>query len=342
MNVLRHVQAFLRQSQVLPPATRVLVAVSGGQDSLCLCDVLHRLRPRWGWQLGIAHCDHGWRADSRDNARSIQNMAEHYGYPYHGVAAEHLPQNEATARQWRYQALTKIAEQYNYQIITTGHTASDRVETFLFNLWRGSGLAGVVSLSPDRALTGGVRLVRPLWRITRPATAAYCQEQGLRVWPDGTNTNLDYRRNRIRQELLPYLRQHFNPQVEQQLLQTLEIFTAEQRFWQGWLRRVWPQVYDPAQQTLNRQKLAQFPLPLQRYILRFFLHQHLQRAVNFQHIEQGRRLLTLDNGASTAPLPGGRRLRVEGDGLCLTPAPLAPPNPAIPPPPGFAPGLPPG
>ncbi len=342
MNVLRQVQRFLRQSQVLPPATRVLVAVSGGQDSLCLLDVLHHLRPRWGWQLGIAHCDHGWRADSRENARYIENMAEHYGYPYHGVTAEHLPPQEAAARQWRYQALVTIAQQYNYKIITTGHTASDRVETFLFNLWRGSGLAGLVSLSPDRALTPGVRLVRPLWRITRAGTAAYCQQQGLSVWQDKTNANWDYRRNRIREELLPYLRQHFNPQVEQQLLQTLEIFTAEQRFWQGWRRAVWPQVYDPERQTLNRQKLAQFPLALQRYILRFFLHQHLQRSVKFQHIEQVRRLLTLGNGASTAPLPGGGQARVNGNWLYLTPASPGLPDSAIPPPPRPAPDSPPG
>ncbi|APB34099.1 tRNA(Ile)-lysidine synthetase [Gloeomargarita lithophora Alchichica-D10] len=335
MTVLRQVQAFLRQENVLPPQTRVLVAVSGGQDSRCLLDVLHRLQPRWDWTLGIAHCDHGWRTDSRENAHYIQNLAAQYGYPYHLAQAQNLPSQEAAARQWRYHILLKIALQYNYKIITTGHTASDRVETFLFNLWRGSGLAGLVALAPSRALKAGVGLVRPLWTVTRPQTAAYCQERGLTIWPDGTNENLDYRRNRIRRELLPYLRQHFNPQVERQLLQTLEIFTAEQQFWQGWRQGVWPQIYDPQQQRVNRQKLAPLPLALQRHVLRFFLQSHLQRAVNFQHIEQVRRLLTLGNGAQTAPLPGGQRALVRGDWLCLTPALPVPPNPTIPPPPGF-------
>ena len=340
--VRRHVQAFLRQSNYLPPATRLLVAVSGGQDSLCLLDVLHHLRPRWGWDLGIAHCDHGWRPDSRENARYIQQLAQQYGYPYHLAQAEHLPPQESAARQWRYQALVKIALQYDYKIITTGHTASDRVETFLLNLWRGSGLAGLVALAPERGLTGGLRLVRPLWTVTRSETADYCQVQGLGVWLDGTNDQRDYRRNRVRQELLPYLRQHFNPQVEQQLLQTLEIFTAEQEFWRRWLARVWSQVYDPQVQSLNRRRLAQFPLALQRHVLRFYLQRHLRRAVNFQHIEQGRRLLTQGSGASTAPLPGGQCLRVRGDWLTLSPGLPGSPTPRVPPPPPFAPDLPPG
>ncbi|MEN9233579.1 MAG: tRNA lysidine(34) synthetase TilS [Gloeomargarita sp. DG02_1_bins_92] len=319
MNLLRQVRSFLRQFDYLPPHSRVLVAVSGGQDSLCLLDILHRLQPRWGWTLGVVHCDHGWRPDSQDNARYLQHLVEQYGYPYYLLQAQNLSPQEAKARQWRYQALVRVATQNHYPIITTGHTASDRVETFLFNLWRGSGLDGLVALSPSRALSPQVRLVRPLWRVPRTATAAYCQQQGLTVWPDATNADMNYRRNRIRRELLPYLRTHFNPQVEQQLLQTLEILSAEQEFWRGWLQAVWPQVYDPEQQTLNRPKLRKLPMALQRYVLRLFLHNVLRRAVNFRQVEQVRRLLTENTGASTAPLPGGWRVVVRGDVLAFNP-----------------------
>lgn len=338
--VLRQVQAFLRQSQVLPPQSRVLVAVSGGQDSLCLLDVLHHLQPRWQWELGVVHCDHGWRTDSHANARYIEHLAKQYGYPYYLAQAQNLPPQEAKARQWRYQALVQIALQNNYKIITTGHTASDRVETFLFNLWRGSGMAGLVALAPRRRLTPAIDLVRPLWPITRTETATYCQTQGLTVWPDGTNQDMNYRRNRIRQELLPYLHEHFNPHVEQHLLQTLEILTAEQQVWQSWLKFIWPQVYHPQHQTLNRKKVIRFPVACQRYIVRFFLHTHLKRAVNFQHIEQTRRLLALASGSSTAPLPGGQRVVVHGDWLTVTPASPVASAPAVHPPPAIAPDSP--
>jgi tRNA(Ile)-lysidine synthase len=340
-SLVRQVQRFLRHSQLLPPHSRILVAVSGGQDSLCLLDVLHRLRPRWHWELGIAHCDHGWRTDSPANARYIQQLARQYGYPYYLAQAQHLPPQEAAARQWRYQALGDMAQQHHYSLIATGHTASDRVETFLFNLWRGSGISGLVALAPRRPLTAQIHLVRPLWDVWRAQTAAYCQAQGLTVWPDSSNSQLHHRRNRIRQELLPYLRTHFNPRIEGQLWQTLEILTAEQQVWQAWVQRVWPQVYDPRQQALQRRQVAQFPLALQRHLLRTFLHTQLQRAVTFPHIEQVRRLLHLPTGSQTAPLPGGWRAEVRGDWLCLSPGSPAPSTPPIPPPPGLAPELPP-
>lgn len=318
MNLQRRVQRFLRQSHALPAQSRVLVAVSGGQDSLCLLDMLHHLRPRWGWVLGVAHCDHGWRPDSTANAQYVGELAQRYGYPFHLVQATDLPQQEAAARQWRYQALVQIAQQHQYTYIATGHTASDRVETFLFNLWRGSGLSGLVALVPIRPLTPGIQLVRPLWDITREETAAYCQHQGLTIWPDSTNQTLQHRRNRIRHELIPYLRRHFNPQIERQLLQTLDILTAEQQFWQQWVNQVWPQLYDPQRQALNRRKLAQLPLAGQRHILRVFLQKQLGRPVTFYHIEQVRHLATAGHRSQTAPLPGGKRVVVQGDVFVMT------------------------
>ncbi|MCS6782599.1 MAG: tRNA lysidine(34) synthetase TilS [Gloeomargarita sp. SKYG98] len=318
MNLPRRVQAFLRQTNYLPAQARVLVAVSGGQDSLCLLDVLHQLRPRWDWVLGVAHCDHGWRPDSADNAHYIAQLAQHYGYPFHVMRAQNLPPQEAAGRQWRYQALVQIAQQHQYTIITTGHTASDRVETFLFNLWRGSGVSGLVALVAARSLTPTIRLVRPLWHITRDETATYCQQQGLCIWPDPTNQTLDYRRNRIRHELIPYLRRHFNPQIERRLLQTLDILTAEQQFWQQWVNHLWPYLYDPQQQALNRRKLARLPLAGQRHVLRTFLQKRLGRAVDFHHIEHIRRLVTAGNRSQSAPLPGGQRVVVQGDVLVMT------------------------
>ncbi|WP_448381170.1 tRNA lysidine(34) synthetase TilS [Gloeomargarita sp.] len=336
--LLRQVQRFLRHSQLLPPHSRLLVAVSGGQDSLCLLDVLHRLRPRWHWELGVAHCDHGWRADSLQNADYVRQLAQQYGYPYYLAQAQHLPQQEAAARQWRYQALVALAQQHHYPLIATGHTASDRVETFLFHLCRGSGISGLVALAPSRPLTPHIRLVRPLWTVRRAETAAYCQQQGLTVWVDASNAALHYRRNRIRQELLPYLQTHFNPRIEAQLLQTLDILTAEQRVWQAWVQRLWPQVYDPTQHKLQRRQVARYPLALQRHLLRVFLQRHVPRAVSFIHIEQVRRLLTMPTGAKTASLPGGWQAEVRGDWLYLSPASPAPASPPTPPPPGFAPG----
>ncbi|MEG4283184.1 tRNA lysidine(34) synthetase TilS [Microcoleus sp. A006_D1] len=156
----------LLQRQILPSNQRLLVAVSGGQDSLCLVKLLLDLQPKWGWNLAIAHCDHRWRSDSQSNANHVENLAKNWGISYYLQTASDIPKTEAAARQWRYQALTEIALAkpaptrgsstktiaHNYPYIVTGHTASDRAETLLYNLIRGSGADGLSALTWTRPL----------------------------------------------------------------------------------------------------------------------------------------------------------------------------------------------
>ncbi|MGB3267508.1 MAG: tRNA lysidine(34) synthetase TilS, partial [Microcoleus sp.] len=138
--------------QILPSNQRLLVAVSGGQDSLCLLKLLVDLQPKWGWDLAIAHCDHRWRSDSQSNATHVENLAKTWGISYYLQTALLVPKTEAAARQWRYQALTEIALAHNSPYIVTGHTASDRAETLLYNLIRGSGADGLSALTWTRPI----------------------------------------------------------------------------------------------------------------------------------------------------------------------------------------------
>ncbi|MEG3850667.1 tRNA lysidine(34) synthetase TilS [Microcoleus sp. herbarium19] len=142
----------LLHRQILPSNQGLLVAVSGGQDSLCLIKMLLDLQPKWGWNLGVAHCDHRWRSDSESNANHVEKLAKNWGISYYLQTASDIPKTEAAARQWRYQALTEIAIARNYPYIVTGHTASDRAETLLYNLIRGSGADGLSALTWTRPL----------------------------------------------------------------------------------------------------------------------------------------------------------------------------------------------
>ncbi|MEG4496431.1 tRNA lysidine(34) synthetase TilS [Microcoleus sp. F10-C6] len=142
----------LLQRQILPSNQRLLVAVSGGQDSLCSLKLLLDLQPKWHWNLAIAHCDHRWRSDSEANANHVENIAKSWRISYYLQTASDISKTEAAARQWRYQALTEIAIAHNYPYIVTGHTASDRAETLLYNLIRGSGADGLSALTWTRPL----------------------------------------------------------------------------------------------------------------------------------------------------------------------------------------------
>jgi len=240
----------LRQRQLLPQGCCVLAAVSGGQDSLALMQLLLDLQPKWQWTLAIAHCDHRWRPDSSDNAAHVAHLARQWNLPCHiaTVAAGDSVgmASEAAARNWRYGQLSRIAAEHGYTHVVTGHTASDRAETVLYNLIRGSGADGLQSLTWCRELGSpqqrqNLWLVRPMLNIFRQETAQVCADAGLSIWDDETNQNLSYARNRVRHELIPYLQTAFNPKVDRTLAQTAEVLRAEVAYLDSLVDALWPQ-----------------------------------------------------------------------------------------------------
>lgn len=309
----------LRQRKLLPKNERILIAVSGGQDSLCLSKLLLDLQSKWGWELGIAHCDHRWRSDSEANAKHVEELTQNWQLPFYLETANQLLRSESQARDWRYQALSTIAEKYNYQYIVTGHTMSDRAETLLYNLTRGTGADGLQSLTWQRNLGSKLNLVRPLLEITRTQTAQFCQDFQIPIWEDSTNQELKYARNRIRQEVIPYLQQHFNPRVEQALAQTAELLRAEVEYLEDAARQYLQQAIgkDEQEVKLNRMVLRSLPLALQRRVMRQFLQQILGIAPNFEQVEKVTTLIVAPNRSCTDPLSGSAIAQVEGDWICL-------------------------
>ncbi|MBD2516943.1 tRNA lysidine(34) synthetase TilS [Nostoc sp. FACHB-973] len=339
----------MRSRHLFERNQRLLVAVSGGQDSLCLIKLLLDLQSKWGWDLSIAHCDHRWRSDSQANAHHVENLAKTWGVSFYLETANEPINSEAAARDWRYQALSAIAQTNNYQYIVTGHTASDRAETLLYNLIRGTGADGLQALTWQRPLTTGIMLVRPLLEITRPQTQQFCQDFQLPIWEDSTNQDLKYARNRIRQELIPYLQENFNPQVESALAQTAELLQAEVEYLEKAAQQLreealgmgeneklllypllpaksspalsssplLPTPHSPLPLRLNRRVLQKAPLALQRRVMRQVLQQILTEAPGFEHIEKLTALITAPNRSQTDPFPGGAIAQVQGDWIYL-------------------------
>ncbi|MBH8551870.1 tRNA lysidine(34) synthetase TilS [Nostocaceae cyanobacterium CENA357] len=304
----------IRSRRLFERDQHLLVAVSGGQDSLCLIKLLLDLQPKWGWHLGIAHCDHRWRTDSEANAHHVKNLALSLGIPFYLQTANEPLNSEAKARNWRYQALSAITLANNYQYIVTGHTASDRAETLLYNLMRGTGADGLQALTWQRPLKADMMLVRPLLEVTRQQTQQFCQDFHLPIWEDSTNQDVKYARNRIRQELIPYLQANFNPNVESALAQTAELLQAEVEY----LEQAAQQLREAATEQgendlirLNRRILQIAPLALQRRVMRQVLLQILTDAPNFEHIEKLTALINAPNRSQTDPFPGGAIAQVQ-------------------------------
>ncbi|MGK7886511.1 MAG: tRNA lysidine(34) synthetase TilS [Crocosphaera sp.] len=300
----------LKDSLILPQESNLLIAVSGGQDSLCLLKLMIDLQSKWGWNIAIAHCDHGWASDL-GIANHVQELANNWNIPFYLKVAQSMKETEATARKWRYKSLVEIAEEYKFSEIVTGHTLSDRSETLLYNLIRGAGSNGLGALTWKRPLSNNINLVRPLLKVSRTETLEFCQQFALPIWEDAANANLDYARNRIRQELLPYLKENFNPNVETNLSQTSEVLKAESDYLEAEANKILLAAFNNNNSKLNRDILKGIPLALQRRVIRQFLAKIMVTKPNFEQIEETVNLIDAPRKSRTSSFPGKIMLEVE-------------------------------
>lgn len=296
---------FKQNIDLIPRGAKILVGVSGGQDSLCLIHLLKTFQPKYAWHLNIGHCNHQWRADSLANANYVKTIAEEWQIPFYLRTATNAINSEAEAREWRYQMLLEMALEAEASIIATGHTLTDRAETIFLNLLRGAGLEGMQSLGWQMPYREGIKLVRPLLGINRSETLAYCQSWGLTIWEDSTNGNNKYKRNRLRNEVFPYLQKYFNPQLEQALVQTAEIIKEDVNFWHDYIETIWRERHlDANLPNLDRNILKSYPRSIQRRLIRKFLQIYIPHQLGFDHIEKVVKLISSPNRSRCDPLPG--------------------------------------
>lgn len=297
--------------QLLPLGANILVAVSGGQDSLCLGQLLRDLQSRWQWQLAVAHCDHGWTQDI-GIAERVAQVTTRWMLPFHCETTANLPETEAAAREWRYQSLIRIAQTTGSTYLVTAHTQTDRAETLLYNLVRGAGADGLCAMSWQRQLTPEISLVRPLLEVNRAQTGEFCRDYQLPVWEDAYNQNLKYARNRLRLEIIPQLAADFNPQVESHLARTAELLRADVEYLESLARDWYQQALDEQGVKLDRVILKSISLSLQRRVIRQFLTQALGKMPTFSQIEATIVLINAPNRTRTSTFSHGLAAEVSG------------------------------
>jgi tRNA(Ile)-lysidine synthase len=209
----------------------LIVAVSGGPDSVGLLRALVAVRGEAAWRLIVAHANHGLRgADADADEAFVAALAAELGglewrrtrLDVTGRLAEESGNLEDVARRLRYDWLTEVARTADVDWVATGHTASDQAETVLHRLLRGSGLHGLRGIAARRPLTDGVGLVRPLLGVSRTEVRAYLEQLGQSWRHDESNDDRRRTRNRIRHELLPHLAETFNPGIETVLVRLAE------------------------------------------------------------------------------------------------------------------------
>jgi tRNA(Ile)-lysidine synthase len=268
---------------VCEPGERVVVAVSGGPDSLALLSILREIIPVVPLHLTVAHFDHGWRAASPADRDFVASMAATWGYDFRTArAADDVPHTENAARSARYGFLRQTAAATNSTAIALGHTQDDQVETLLLHLLRGSGSRGLGAM---RRRDGD--LARPLLDISRKEIEAYLTRLHLTPVRDETNDDPRFTRNRLRQQLLPAI-DAFDPAARELLARTADILSEEDRLIESQIAGL------PDDIATDRDAFAKLPTALQRRVIR-----RLVPNAGFLEVETRRR------GDAAAPREAG-------------------------------------
>ena len=338
MNEKRHQQTlaqrvlhFIQKEHLVSTPSCLLVAVSGGPDSVCLLHILAELREKLGITLHIAHLNHKLRgAESEADARYVSELAHRLGIPVTTEerdvkahqARQHISLEEA-AREVRYTFLSQVAQAIGAEEAAAGHTADDHTETILMHLVRGTGIKGLQGLKPRTQwqLAGNsITIVRPLLQISREETAEYCRQHHLAPRIDTSNLSLSPLRNRIRHQLLPLLKS-YNPQVAEALQRTARIAGDDLGFIDQQCLQLWAEIAQKQGNVIiiDKQRLLKSPSVLRRYLLRMSIEKLVGniKDIEMRHIEDIMSILTKPAG-KRLDLPGGLIFAVEYDRYMLT------------------------
>jgi tRNA(Ile)-lysidine synthase len=314
MKVLRTVRQAIGEHRMLAAGDSVLVAVSGGRDSITLAHVMYTLVGELRLRLAFAHLNHGLRGiDSDRDAEFVADVARQIDVPCYiekrDVRRHHRSGRmslEEAGRKVRYEFLEDTAVRHGFNKIAVGHHSNDNAELVLMNLMRGSGPLGLSGMLPVR----GAKIIRPLIHLNRSEIVDYIAEKKLNYVTDASNLDLSYRRNRIRHRLIPEIEKSFNPAIVNALNRLGDILRAEDE----WIEDLLAEEFDHCISARNSdgvyldiRRLKGLPVAAKRRVIRkaiLTVKKDLRR-VTLSHIDAVLALIDKKQVTGTLNLPDG-------------------------------------
>ena len=226
----------IKKEKLIEKGDVIVVGVSGGPDSITLLTCLNKYKSKLGCKIICAHINHLIREDSTEDEQFVENVCKKMAIPFYAkrVKVEELAKinkkgTEETGRKVRYDFFNEICKKENANKIATAHNLNDNVETVLMNILRGSGISGLKGIEISRKETN-IEYIRPIRECERQEIEKYCEEQNLDPRIDKTNFESIYNRNKIRNEIIPYLKKEFNPNVLEGINRLSNIAREEEEY----------------------------------------------------------------------------------------------------------------
>lgn len=277
------VKASLERAGYLAVGTRLVLAVSGGPDSMALLHALVRLPGSSNLSLHVAHFNHDFRGEEADmDAQFVADTAQELGLkftvekgdPVSYQKEAKISSFEEAARELRYGFLGRVSEETGAAAVALGHTTDDLAETVLMHILRGSGMHGLRSMTEVSRWSAKndnrkVILFRPLLQTSKQETLAYCRTQDIKIRVDSGNSVMTFTRNRVRHGLLPVMRT-YNPKVTEALTRLARSASLEVDYLEGEVDRLWPGVAQQGSDSISfdKERVSSLHPLIQRLILR--------------------------------------------------------------------------
>jgi tRNA(Ile)-lysidine synthase len=279
-----------------------LVGVSGGVDSVALLHALVEV----GYRPVVAHFDHGWRVEGKEDAAFCKELAAKYGLSFYTdrASGNECVKKEEVARKARFRFFKSVCEEVKIQNVVLGHQADDVVETYLMQLFRGGGVGARGMVSP--VVLDGIRVWRPWLEIWRVEIERFAKCEKLLWREDSSNENLNYRRNWIRHELLPLLEKKVNSSVREALWRSALVLGDRGEWIAAWIKP-WCEV-----EKLALSELRQWPVGMRREVVYGWLKERGVQDVSFDDVEAVLGLVVRDKPARVNMAGGLQVYRREG------------------------------
>ena len=306
MNISSLVLKTIEKYNMLECGDKVIAAVSGGADSVCMLHILNNLKNDLKFSLCCAHINHGLRGEAADSDEAfVKALCVNMGIDFYSkkfdvarLAEENKITCEEAGRNVRYSFFEEIKTKYGYNKVATAHNKNDNAETVLMRIIRGTGIDGLAGIPYIR--NDGV--IRPILDISREQVEEYCTENNLEFCTDATNLENDFTRNKVRNMLIPFIEREFNAKISDSLIRLSDSAEEDSKFLKSYTKRLYQRLGNPIPgsklNTLHVDSLKLLEKPILTRVLQLAAEKSSPAKLEKKHICDIIELLNKNTGAS--------------------------------------------